>query len=203
MFLESDIRDEIEDSRDFWGSKPISKSEARFNVVEEKLEDYPLNLMDNIVLRNSPFRLDDVYPFWANPYFTRKVSEGFPIPVKVERKSHRALIHIGFPAYASLSEMIDLLKQNFSEIQKERAKSLPVPPKKDYRKVGLEKSIDAYTMFVNGQRPERIAIELDKKYGGEHTFESIQILINRMKEEAKRFDKSLEIEKKQETLPFL
>lgn len=199
QFIESAIEDEIRDNS--YHFTKMSKGEARFNVIEEKLEDYPLNLMDNIILRNSPFQLDDAYPFWNNPYFTRKLSEGIGLSVSIEDK-YGTKLNIGFPPYASLSEMINLLKKNYKKIQEERAEFLAVPAKKDYRKSELKKSIDAYMMYVKGEKIERIAVELDRLYGGEHTFESINKMVERMKKEAERFDKSLNKAKIQETIPF-
>lgn len=198
-FINMYIEDELKE-RDHFDRK-ISKSEARFNAIEEKLEDYPLNLMDNIILRNSPFQRDDAFPFWNNPYFTRKPMAGLSMPMSIVRK-HQAIINIGFPAYSSLSEMIELLKKNFKKIQEYRATELPVPAKKDYRKSELKKSIYAYMMYIKGEKIERIAIELDKKYGGEHTFESIIKIVERMKKDSERFDKYEKQAKIQETTPY-
>jgi len=169
-------------------------------AIERSLQFCPLNLMDNIVLRNTPFLAgDDSYPLWNNPRFTRKPNEN--ILVSLESK-YGVRINIGFPAYSSLSEMVNLLKNNYKKIQEFRAEVLPIPAKKDYRKSELKKSIDTYMMYVREWKIEKIAIELDKKYGGEHTYESINKIVERMKKDSERFNKSEKKQERQDTAIF-
>lgn len=171
---------------------PMKYMEDRAIRINRALKNLPLGLMDNIILRNSPIPKDDNFPLWANPYFTRSRYEGFPLSMRIDENPHQTMLNIGFPAYASLSEMITILRDNFNEIQKFRSEQLPIPNRKDARKNEIGKSIDAYTMSMDGLGLTKIANKLDIKYGGDYTFEGVQKLIKRMKDESKRFDKRLE-----------
>lgn len=191
LFLDSKIDDELDDARE--NDEKISKKEARLLALEDALENTELYLLDSIILRNKPFDKRDIFPFWANPYFTRKTNElgGIKINIKKDLFSH---LEISFPPYTTLQEMQQLLKDNYKKIQEYREKQLPLPSKRDHRKDNLPKMIDAYMLYINGEDKSIIANFLDARYGGSITFEGVTQLITRIQLEGERFNQN-----KQET----
>jgi hypothetical protein len=182
--LDSNIKDEMRGSN-FYG-KQISKKEARLLAIEEIAEDIELTLLDSIVLRNEPFDTKESYPFWVNPLFTRKTDHLGGITIKLNKVGIPHL-EIGFPPYATLSDMQAILKQNYKKIQEHREAHLPVSKKRDHRKDNLPKMIDAYLMHISGEGKPTIANFLDKRYGGSISYEGVMQLLNRMNAEASRF----------------
>lgn len=180
--LDMKIKDEMEDEK-------ISQKEARSRAIEEISDNIDLELLDSIIIRNKPFDTSDGFPFWCNPYFTRKLLNGIkPITMNI-KKDWITQMEIGFPAYATLPEMQKLLKDNYKEIQIYRQKHLPLKAIKDSRKSSLAKMIDAYLFYLEGKNNARIAVELDKKYGGDLTLDAVNVLIKRLKQESFRFNK--------------
>jgi hypothetical protein len=160
---------------------------------EEFMEDTSLQILDSIIFLNKPFDNSDAFPFWANPYFTKKTDELGGITIKIT-KDPIPYLEIGFPPYANIQEMQKIIKKNYDKIQEYRNKNLPLLKQRDHRKDNLPKMIDAYMLSIQGKSKEKIAIELDKKYENEISFEGVNQLIKRIKSEAKRFNKE-----KQET----
>lgn len=191
FLLDDRTEDEIEDAKD--NDEEITKGEARFRAMEELLEDFDLVLLDNIIIRNKPFSKDNVFLSWANPYFTRKISELSSITININKEGMNEL-EISFPPYATLPEMQALLKKNYKKIQEYREAHLPLTSKRDHRKDNLPKMIDAYMLDIQGKSKAEIANVLDERYGGNTSFEAISQLVSRMKTEASRFSKG-----KQET----
>jgi hypothetical protein len=185
FMLDSKIEDEITDAKDYYDEK-ITKKEARFRAIKKITDDIDLELLDSIIIRNKPFDRYDGYPFWINPYLTRKTNELTGITINLEKEGIPYL-EIGFPPYATLPEMQKLLKNNYNKIQEYRERYLSVPAKRDHRKDNLPKMIDAYLLDTQGKKKATIANILDEKYGSSITFEGVTQLVKRMKTEANRF----------------
>jgi len=184
LFLESKVDDIIKKGK-FCGNK-VGKKEALFLAMEEMTDNINLELIDSLIIRNAPFQAGDGFPFWVNPFLTRKTAELGGITVNL-RKGPINLIEIGFPPYATLTEMKELLTDQYEKIQEYRNKTLFLPIKRDHRKDNLPKMIDAHTLNLQGKSDEEIAIILDAKYGGDITFEAVRQLIKRMGLEADKF----------------
>jgi hypothetical protein len=169
------------------------KEEIRKENAFNATNNMNLKLLDSIVVRNKPFDENDAFPFWANPYFTRKTDELGGITINLKNNG-LPFLQIGFPPYATIQEMQKLIKENYQQIQEYREKHLPLPIQRDHRKDNLPKMIDAYMLNVKGERKAVIANFLDKRYGGNISFEAINQLVNRIKTESNRFNQN-----KQET----
>lgn len=189
LFLDNDIEDEVREAKED-GIK-ITKKEAYNIALEKKVEDIELELLDSIIISNKPFSKHDGYPFWANPYFTRKIASDITIKLK---KDGVARLEIGFQPYATLPEMKKVLKDNYKKIQEYRELHLPITQRRDHRKDNLPKMIDAYMLNLRGDKITSIANFLDEKYGGDISFEGVNQLISRIKLESRRFNRT-----KQET----
>jgi len=185
FMLDSEIENQLEHARDYYDK--ITKKEARMLAIEEITDDIELELLDSIIIQNKPHNKLSGFPFWANPYFTRKTSELGGLTMKVN-KDAISYLEIGFPPYATLPEMQKLLKKHYKEIQIYREAHLPVSVRRDHRKDNLPKMIDAYLLDAQGNGKVTIANILDEKYGGNITLEGVTQLIKRIKAETNRFN---------------
>lgn len=178
------------DDHEFSGDK-ITKDEANSIALDSLLEDVDLDLLDNIIICNKPFNKADGFPFWINPFLTRKTNELMGLRMEV-LQNPIPYLNIGFPIYASLIEMQKMLKENYQAIQDFRVNNIQWKDKRDHRKDNLPKMIDAYLLDKVGKDKLQISIELEKEYGTEISFEAVGQLIKRFQDEANKMGKKQE-----------
>lgn len=164
----------------------ISRVEAIKKIIEEKLNLKKLNLLDSIIIRNKLFDSRDEDLSWCNTYITRKSLKNI-MYINIKSNSFETNIWIGFPPYATLSEMQKLLKDNYEFIQEYRESKLPILKKRDHRKDNLAKIMDIYYLNSIGLNKTKLAVKLDEKYNQDTTLESINIMLKRIKKESERF----------------
>jgi hypothetical protein len=184
--LKSDVQ--IELIKD--GGIPSDGSKAYFNtkVVTKTLLHCPLELLDLIIFTNKPFCSKNMFsPYWADPKITRG-EPILPMFINPDVNDDDSYLYIGFPPYATSEEMQGLIKKQYDIIQKYREKHLPLLPKRDHRKDNLPKMIDAYMLSMAGKSRVQICRALEEKYGPDLTFEAVDLLIRRFKDETKRFE---------------
>jgi hypothetical protein len=170
-------------------SRGKDKKTAQFYAYEESENTLLPSILDSVIIQNTVFDKREVWPHWLNPYFTRKLIDKNYLNIEIEKDNPETVLKILFPPYSTLSEMKQMLSDNYKKIQKMREKELPVLAKRDHRKDALPKMIDAYTMERQGLDIAKISYAIDKKYGGDSTFEGIDKLITRLKEESSRFNR--------------